>query len=154
MKVSRAQSKVNEVNADMPIYYFVSLRKCLKGCERPLFPKMFSLSEHPQFLWRSLRPQAKSIKSMPIRQHTIPSVSENIYEAVNDHSSLPKYSVSKHPQFFRRSLGPQAKSMKSMPILFHQSQKISMKLWTTTIPKKTFSVSGHTQFWRSLGLKA
>ena len=78
-KVSWAPNKVNEVNADTATYYFISLRKCFLGCKQPLFPPgFFWVRTPPLFFKRSLGLQAKSMKSMPIRQHTISSVSENV----------------------------------------------------------------------------
>ena len=58
------------------------------------------------------------MKSMPIRQHTISSVSGNVYGAGND-----------HPLFFKRSLRLGVKSMKSMPILQHTISSVSENLY-------------------------
>ena len=44
---SRAPSRVNEVNADTPTYYFISLRKYLWSYERPNFPKNFFCEQTP-----------------------------------------------------------------------------------------------------------
>ena len=57
------------------------------------------------------------MKSMPIWQHTISSVSGIAYEAGNDHP------------FFLRSLRLGEKSMKSMPILQHTISSVSENLY-------------------------
>ena len=58
------------------------------------------------------------MKSMPIRQHNISSVSENVYESGND-----------HPPFFKRSLRLGGKSMKSMPIRQHTISSVSENVY-------------------------
>ena len=105
------------------------------------FQKCFLWANTPNFYLRSLGPQAKSMKSMPICQRTISSVSENIYEVVNDHYSQKQILWGNTPNFFEVLLGPkqsQWSQCRYANILFNQSQKISMKLWTTTVPKKFF----------------
>jgi hypothetical protein len=99
--VSWAPSKVNEVDADNAAYYFISLKKIFWGCEWPLFPQnFFWVRTPPVFCLRSIGLQTKSIKSMLITQHTISSVSENVYEAVNNQSSPKTFYGCEHPQFF------------------------------------------------------
>ena len=57
------------------------------------------------------------MKSMPIWQHTISSVSGNVYEAGNDHP------------FFLRSLRLGEKSMKSMLIWQHTISSVSENVY-------------------------
>jgi hypothetical protein len=57
LKVSRSPIQVNEVNGDNATYFFISLRKCVCGCEQPLFPpKKFWVRTPPVFLKVSWAP--------------------------------------------------------------------------------------------------
>jgi hypothetical protein len=115
-KVSWAPSKVYEVNADNATYYFISFRKSF--CERPLFPQIFVwVRTPPVFCLRSLGLQAKSMKSMLITQHTIPSVSEKV--SVNDHSSPKTFSQCEHHILFKKFSLAQRHKVKVLPSLRH-----------------------------------